>query len=377
MPRPVLGSKADSVSGELVDCGNGLSMCRNAENKICLIQRGGNTLFCQMAWNCHSGGGVGVLIYNSDEADECAPVTPPAPTYKASGCPGAPGGQWPVSITIPREDGRYLREMLGQGETLNVWLDTTDPTNPMSLDFMSGTSMATPLVAGVAGVLWSKFTNCKPEIITQALKQNTTSVEGSTVGMVNAKAALDWLNANHLKECKVEPPRNAYSDITEGTMPRLAGVEAAVFAYSNVTTEDATINKPVYISARYTPGTVKRGRPKQKVKGGGIMPVGKTPAPSAVGVPLTLKLAQPKGKQLLSCQGVKDADLSSGVKLKTDPSGKVTLWCTIKAEGKLDVTATVVDAKKGTLTGKLPLVIQDKVKRRMARQKAQAAKGPK
>jgi len=57
------GSDRCGVSGELVDCGLGLSPCVGAQGKVCLIQRGQAT-FCTKVLNCLAGGGIAAVIYN-------------------------------------------------------------------------------------------------------------------------------------------------------------------------------------------------------------------------------------------------------------------------------------------------------------------------
>jgi len=67
---------------------------------------------------------------------------------------------------------------------------------------LSGTSMATPHVAGVAGLVWSHFPNCSPMQIRYALSK-TASLQGTSQracttyyghGIVDAKAAYDFLD---------------------------------------------------------------------------------------------------------------------------------------------------------------------------------------
>ena len=67
---------------------------------------------------------------------------------------------------------------------------------------MSGTSMASPHVAGVAALVWSHFPSCTASQIRNAL--NTTALDLGTpgrnnqygYGLVQAKDAYDWINAN-------------------------------------------------------------------------------------------------------------------------------------------------------------------------------------
>ena len=67
---------------------------------------------------------------------------------------------------------------------------------------LSGTSMATPHVAGVAGLVWSHFPDCKPMQIRYALTRTAVPPNGQSRcnvnyghGIVDAKAAYDFLKA--------------------------------------------------------------------------------------------------------------------------------------------------------------------------------------
>jgi len=67
---------------------------------------------------------------------------------------------------------------------------------------LSGTSMATPHVAGVAGLVWSHFPDCKPMQIRYALTRTAVPPNGQSRcnvnyghGVVDAKAAYDFLKA--------------------------------------------------------------------------------------------------------------------------------------------------------------------------------------
>lgn len=61
-------SPTGSVSGEIVDCGNGGTLCSAAANKICLMSRG-DINFSDKANNCQSSGGIAAIIYNNTVGD--------------------------------------------------------------------------------------------------------------------------------------------------------------------------------------------------------------------------------------------------------------------------------------------------------------------
>ncbi|MFT4994801.1 MAG: secreted trypsin-like serine protease [Paraglaciecola sp.] len=61
---PVQRGPAGEASAQVVDCGIGDTVCADATNKICLIERG-DINFSVKVDNCEAGGGVGVIIYNN------------------------------------------------------------------------------------------------------------------------------------------------------------------------------------------------------------------------------------------------------------------------------------------------------------------------
>jgi secreted trypsin-like serine protease len=99
-------SPAGEASGELVDCGIGDTVCAEAQDKICLIQRG-DVNFSEKADNCEAGGGVGAVIYNNVDG-------------AISGTLGEDfSGTIPL-VAITQTDGAVLLEMLGSIATLSV-----------------------------------------------------------------------------------------------------------------------------------------------------------------------------------------------------------------------------------------------------------------
>ena len=77
--------------------------------------------------------------------------------------------------------------------------------------YMSGTSMATPVVSGVAASVWSHFPQCTGEQIRQALKMSAVDAgsPGKDVyfgyGLVNLATAYDYLSQHGCSQTVVEP----------------------------------------------------------------------------------------------------------------------------------------------------------------------------
>ena len=173
------GSPLDTGTGALVNCGLGDYACTEAAGEICLISRG-DISFADKVLNCEAGGGIGAIIYNNE----------PGMLY---GTMGEIATNIP-SVGISDTDGAALMGQLGTSATVTV--------EAGDYAFFNGTSMATPHVAGVAGLVWSHYPSCAPGEIRAAM--NATAEDLGTAGrdnaygygLVQAKAAFDYLAAN-------------------------------------------------------------------------------------------------------------------------------------------------------------------------------------
>jgi secreted trypsin-like serine protease len=99
-------SPSGNVSGEVTACGLGQEICPNAENKVCLIERG-DINFSVKADNCEAAGGIGVIIYNNIAG-------------QISGTLGTDfTGTIPV-VAVSQDDGLSILDQLGTIATLSV-----------------------------------------------------------------------------------------------------------------------------------------------------------------------------------------------------------------------------------------------------------------
>ena len=95
------------ASGEIVTCGIGDSVCTDATNKVCLIERG-EVNFSEKADNCEAGGGIGAMIYNNEEIGNISGTL--GENY---------AGSIPV-VAITRQDGLALVNQVSSIASLSV-----------------------------------------------------------------------------------------------------------------------------------------------------------------------------------------------------------------------------------------------------------------
>jgi subtilisin family serine protease len=150
-----------------------------ANGKICMIDRGVIS-FHDKVKNCQNSGGVGAVIINN-----------------VAGMLYATLGDGAANTTsIPAVGGAFEdRAALLAATSATVSVLGSD------YGYMSGTSMATPAVSGVAALVWSNHPSCKGEQIRSALKATAkdSGAAGKDVyfgyGIVQAKTASDYLTA--------------------------------------------------------------------------------------------------------------------------------------------------------------------------------------
>ncbi|WP_448211298.1 S8 family serine peptidase [Colwellia sp. MEBiC06753] len=150
----------------------------NAAGKICVIDRG-NISFHDKVKNCEDSNGIGAVIINNE----------------AGMLYGTLGD---TNLTSIPAVGAAFEDRAALISATNIIVDISTS----DYGFMSGTSMATPAVSGVAALVWSNFPSCTGEEIRNALKQSAEDAGASGhdvnfgYGIVKAKAAADYLSAN-------------------------------------------------------------------------------------------------------------------------------------------------------------------------------------
>ena len=148
-----IGSPRIELHGNFAACGLGHEGEFPAEvrGKIALISRGDIT-FAEKVRNAVDAGAIGAIIYNYDDSEPAIQGTLYRPDCSdpQKGCvPWADdvAFPWPPTVGITRTAGLALLAQKDAAVTIGTWV--TDYKN------LSGTSMATPHVSGIAALLWS------------------------------------------------------------------------------------------------------------------------------------------------------------------------------------------------------------------------------
>ncbi|MGZ8810235.1 MAG: S8 family serine peptidase [Thermoanaerobaculia bacterium] len=159
---PLTGAAMGEVTAETVYCGYGKTTEIPAEvkGKIALIRRYGpnneQIYFRDKAKNALAAGAAGVVIVPPDEA-------PNRVGWTLYAEPGDTSFQFPITVSVNPQDGANLIANAGK-QTITISHSTDDYGR------LSGTSMATPHVAGVAALVWSLAPDASAEQIRLALK---------------------------------------------------------------------------------------------------------------------------------------------------------------------------------------------------------------
>jgi subtilisin family serine protease len=181
------GSPRGNVTNTFVNCGLGRKedIPASVSGKIALIQRG-EIRFSEKARNAKDAGAVAVVIYNNDDSAMNWTLKPTdEPQYATY--------VYPLTVGLTLADGQAL-----VADTATTTLTVTSQVDDYGT--YSGTSMATPHVAGAAALLWSLQPNFTAATIVNALTFTATDLGVSGpddkfgVGLVNVYDAARLLS---------------------------------------------------------------------------------------------------------------------------------------------------------------------------------------
>jgi serine protease len=201
------GSANGTLTGKVVYCGLGNTSEFPAEVKgnIALIKRGDLT-FNQKTKNAIAAGASAVIIFNKDDSSLAFTLIGQSCNTAGTVCTDLPADlsyPWPVVLSISNVD----------GATLQASAPTITMTNKADdYGYLSGTSMATPHVAGVAALVWSLAPTATADQIRTALVTTAKDlgVQGQDpvygFGLVDALAASKLVAPNAFGTGASVPP---------------------------------------------------------------------------------------------------------------------------------------------------------------------------
>ena len=210
-----------TVSGSTYYMGTAEAIDSGANGNVCVIDRGAIS-FHDKVENCEQSGGIGAIIINNEAGM----------LYATLGDTNA--------TSIPAVGAAFEdRAALLAVTTAEVSIAGSD------FGYMSGTSMATPAVSGLAALVWSNHNGCTGTDIRDALKA-TAEDQGAAgnddyfgAGIVKAAAADAFLTANGCGGDVTPPPAG---DVTlDASAYRSKGKNKVDLSWSGASTANVDI----------------------------------------------------------------------------------------------------------------------------------------
>lgn len=231
------GSARTAVTGKPIAYGGYCDSVGAWSGKIVLCERGNNVSFQTKVANVQAGGGLGAAIYNNVSGGFAGTLG----TGNTSTIP---------AVSLSQEDGQSIVANVVAGTLVSV---SNELKAGSSYEAWDGTSMATPHVSGVAGLLWSANSGKTNAQVRDAIDKSAKDLGAAGrdnaygYGLIQAKAALDYL---------VSPPPSLTV-----TKAKSGGKNFANLSWSNVTTAVDIFRNGGSIKTNYSTGTTYQDGP--------------------------------------------------------------------------------------------------------------------
>ncbi len=232
-PTATRKSTPGEVTAEVVDCGDGLSLCAAAQGKICLITGTQSRNVTTEVQNCELSGGVAALVhgdefvigYSDGEVDEGQTSIP--------------------SLNLLDDDAAYLRTVIGSTITVKTW--------DSDYQEVYGTSMSTPYAAASAALVWSHHPECSNQQIRDVMNMTAEDLgaPGRDVyygfGLPQILAAKTYLDQNG---CSSQPPVSTIEFSV--TKKKVKGQNSAKLTWSGFSSSNVNIYRGNVLLANTT-----------------------------------------------------------------------------------------------------------------------------
>lgn len=241
-------SARGGVSANLIYGGLGDATNAAWSGKVVLVDRGVNSFYDKVR-NVQLSGGVACIIANNVPGS-------------FSGTLGTGNSSTIPAVSVSLEDGTILKDKVGLATTVTTQVQE----GASGYDYFDGTSMATPHVAGVAALIWSKYPNATNAQVRQSLVETAedlgavgrdTSYGWGLVRAVEAATKLGTLVASN------PPPSNdttppVISNVAHRVTNSKNGSFEITWTTNELATSDVQINGVLYADPDTTLVTAHR-----------------------------------------------------------------------------------------------------------------------